>query len=93
MKEFSIAALAEIIKASHGKNIKGTFSGISTDSRNIKPGECFFTLCGDNFDGHNFIEDVFRKGAAIAVPGVDNRRGTPARVNPGPRVADRRRER
>ena len=71
MKEFSIEALAEIIKASPGKNIKGTFSGISTDSRAIKPGQCFFAISGDNFDGHNFVAEVLNRGAACAVVNKD----------------------
>jgi len=67
MKDFPIEALAEIIKAAHNKNIKGTFTNVSTDSRDIKPGECFFAISGETFDGHNFVADVFNKGAACAV--------------------------
>jgi len=67
MKEFTLDALAEIIKARTDKNIKGTFSGVSTDSRDIKAGDCFFAIAGENFDGHDFLEDVFRKGASCAV--------------------------
>lgn len=39
-------------------------SDISTDSRTIGSGDWFLPLCGPNFDGHNFIEDVIAKGAA-----------------------------
>ncbi len=68
MKKLSIEHLAEIIKASGnipdaGENV----TGISTDSRTVKPGDCFFAIAGENFDGHNFLDDVFAKGAACAV--------------------------
>jgi UDP-N-acetylmuramoyl-tripeptide--D-alanyl-D-alanine ligase len=42
-------------------------TGISTDSRTIEPGDCFFAIAGGNFDGHDFIGEVFQKGAACAV--------------------------
>jgi UDP-N-acetylmuramoyl-tripeptide--D-alanyl-D-alanine ligase len=40
------------------------FDGISTDSRTIKPGDLFFALKGEKFDGHKFIADVINKQAA-----------------------------
>lgn len=43
---------------------------ISTDSRTIKPGDCFFAIPGENFDGHDYLQDAFEKGAACAVVGV-----------------------
>lgn len=42
-------------------------AGVSTDSRTIRPGDLFFALRGARFDAHDFLEDVFRKGAAAAV--------------------------
>jgi UDP-N-acetylmuramoyl-tripeptide--D-alanyl-D-alanine ligase len=46
-------------------------SGVSTDSRTIKPGDLFFALRGATFDAHDFLEDVFRKGAAAAIVSRD----------------------
>ncbi len=80
MKEFPIEALAEIIKAAPDKNIKGLFTAVSTDSRAIKPGECFFAISGENFDGHNFIVDVFNKGAACAVVSKDVKNVPPGKI-------------
>src|SRR6266513_756535 len=40
---------------------------VSTDSRTVKAGELFVALRGENFDGHKFIEDVAKKGAAGAI--------------------------
>ena len=37
---------------------------ISTDSRQIKNGDWFIPLIGENFDGHNFIKEVVSKGAS-----------------------------
>lgn len=51
-------------------------SAFSIDSRTIKPGEVFIALKGDNFDGHQYIAEVARKGALaiiceVAQPAVD----------------------
>ncbi len=40
---------------------------VSTDSRTIKRGELFVALCGENFDGHNFVEVIAIVGAAGAI--------------------------
>jgi UDP-N-acetylmuramoyl-tripeptide--D-alanyl-D-alanine ligase len=72
MKKLSIENLAKIIKANH--RTSGTsydITDVSTDSRTAKPGDCFFAIAGENFDGHNFIADVFDKGAACAVVSQD----------------------
>ncbi len=42
-------------------------NSVSIDSRRIKKGGLFIALKGDNFDGHNFIEESFQKGAACAI--------------------------
>ncbi|SJZ99404.1 UDP-N-acetylmuramoyl-tripeptide--D-alanyl-D-alanine ligase [Trichlorobacter thiogenes] len=36
----------------------GPITGISTDSRTIKPGELFVPLQGDRFDGHDYIHGL-----------------------------------
>lgn len=41
--------------------------GVSTDTRSLRPGAIFFALRGPNRDGHLFVEDAFRKGAAAVV--------------------------
>ena len=59
----------EIIKATGGSLISGSSSlrvtGISTDTRNIRPGELFIALKGKNFDGHDFLLKAAQKGAAV----------------------------
>src|SRR5438874_4391801 len=44
---------------------------VSTDSRTIKPGELFVALRGENFDAHNFLEQVAKSGAAGAIAGEE----------------------
>ena len=40
-------------------------SGLSDDSRIIEPGEAFIATKGEVWDGHDFVEDAKRKGAAV----------------------------
>ncbi|MHC4640619.1 MAG: UDP-N-acetylmuramoyl-tripeptide--D-alanyl-D-alanine ligase [Planctomycetota bacterium] len=71
MKEFSIKDLAGIIKADPAGDIGGSVIGVNTDSRTVKPGDCFFAVAGDNFDGHNYVEQAISKGAVCAVVSRD----------------------
>ena len=73
MKGFSITELARIIKTSPSRaaNHELLISGISTDSRTIRPGDCFFAIAGEKFDGHDYIRNAFAGGAACAVVGSD----------------------
>lgn len=42
-------------------------SGISTDTRKIKPGSIFFALKGEKFNANEFAAEAIAKGAAYAV--------------------------
>lgn len=44
-----------------------TLSGLSIDSRQVKPGELFLALQGERLDGHRFIADAVAQGAAAIV--------------------------
>ncbi|MGN7614032.1 UDP-N-acetylmuramoyl-tripeptide--D-alanyl-D-alanine ligase [Magnetococcales bacterium HHB-1] len=39
-------------------------NGVSIDTRTLKKGEMFIALSGENFDGHQFIEQAIKNGAA-----------------------------
>jgi UDP-N-acetylmuramoyl-tripeptide--D-alanyl-D-alanine ligase len=73
MKKFPIKDLARIIKAHPMNRVSSieyrasNFTGVSTDSRTTKTGDCFFAIAGDNFDGHDFVSNAFEKGAVCAV--------------------------
>jgi UDP-N-acetylmuramoyl-tripeptide--D-alanyl-D-alanine ligase len=59
---------AEAARATGGVNTRAwTASGVSIDSRSVKPGDLFIALAGPNFDGHEFIAAAFNAGAAAAV--------------------------
>jgi len=45
----------------------GELSGVTTDSRAVKPGQVFVALAGENFDGHDFIDSAVEKGASAIV--------------------------
>ncbi|MEF3693731.1 MAG: UDP-N-acetylmuramoyl-L-alanyl-D-glutamate--2,6-diaminopimelate ligase [Candidatus Cloacimonadota bacterium] len=40
---------------------------LSTDSRSLKPGSCFFALKGESFDGHNYLPDVCSNSANLGI--------------------------
>lgn len=42
-------------------------SGYSIDSRTIQPGDLFFAVKGERFDGHDFVESALQAGAVAAV--------------------------
>jgi len=54
-----------------GKTGSITFTGVSTDSRTVKKGDIFFALRGENFDGHDFIDNAIQGGAAAVVAAYD----------------------
>jgi UDP-N-acetylmuramoyl-tripeptide--D-alanyl-D-alanine ligase len=45
--------------------------GLSIDSRNIQPGQCFLALRGDRFDGHDFLPQALERGASILIVSRD----------------------
>jgi len=45
-------------------------TGVSIDSRTIIPGQIFFAIKGENFDGHSYVNQVLELGANLAV--IDN---------------------
>ena len=42
-------------------------NGITIDSRRVKKGDIFIALKGENFDGHDFIDDCLEKGALLII--------------------------
>ena len=60
--------IQEHVSAINGLDIDVT--GITMDSRQVKPGYLFFALKGGNTDGHRFIQDAITNGAT-AIIGTD----------------------
>ena len=43
---------------------EGRFTGVTTDSRLVRPGDLYIALRGERFDGHDFIDAAIAAGAA-----------------------------
>jgi UDP-N-acetylmuramoyl-tripeptide--D-alanyl-D-alanine ligase len=46
-------------------------NGVAFDSRSVAPGDLFFALSGEATDGHAFVADALKRGAAAAVVSRD----------------------
>ena len=60
-------------------------SGISYDTRTLRPGEVFFALPGSRTDGRRFLKEALERGAPLAVC-----EGTPGEAGPWLTVPDAR---
>ena len=61
---FSITDIEKAISVkvhTQTNNSNSLFSGISTDSRNIQKSDLFVALKGDNFDGADYVAELFQK--------------------------------
>lgn len=65
MAEFT---LSEILRATQGVIVNSgnneRITGVTTDTRSVRGGDLFIALKGERFDGHDFIEQAVKKGAA-----------------------------
>lgn len=64
--------ISELIDATGGvpsgiDDLNRLITRIETDSRQVKPGDLFWALEGQNHDGHDFVEEALRRGAILAV--------------------------
>jgi UDP-N-acetylmuramoyl-tripeptide--D-alanyl-D-alanine ligase len=62
----------ELLVATKGRLVKGRqdtllIGGVSTDSRTIKESQAFIAIKGDNFDGHDFIDEALEKGTSCII--------------------------
>ena len=64
-----------------------SFSGVSTDTRNICAGDLFVALRGPNFDAHEFIEQAVASGAVAVVVDHKIQMDVPQWVVPDTRIA------
>ena len=42
-------------------------TGLWHDTREIQPGQAYLAIAGENFDGHDFVDQAFDAGAALAI--------------------------
>jgi UDP-N-acetylmuramoyl-tripeptide--D-alanyl-D-alanine ligase len=63
--------LAFVVSACAGELLGGspasTFCRVSTDSRQLQPGDLFFAIKGERFDGHDFVAEAATKGVLAVV--------------------------
>ena len=64
---WTLGAMADAMRAARSGPLPETVSGISIDSRTVKPGEAYFAIKGDVHDGHDFVAAALKNGAAVAV--------------------------
>jgi UDP-N-acetylmuramoyl-tripeptide--D-alanyl-D-alanine ligase len=66
MIKMTLAELAGILGV-ECLNPELTFQGLSKDTRADTHGTLFVAIIGENFDGHNFVDDAYQKGAVAAL--------------------------
>jgi UDP-N-acetylmuramoyl-tripeptide--D-alanyl-D-alanine ligase len=66
---WTMAQLAESLGVARpsGLDASAQATGVSIDSRTIKPGELFIAIRGPRHDGHGFVAAVLEGGAAAAI--------------------------
>ena len=65
---FELEMVARITAGSFsGKKINCKLSDVSTDSRNMVPGALFVPLRGERFDGHDYLSQAVKNGAAACL--------------------------
>jgi UDP-N-acetylmuramoyl-tripeptide--D-alanyl-D-alanine ligase len=63
-----LSKVEEYLSAAAGEcELKDVARGYSIDSRTVQPGELFFAVKGDRFDGHDFVQQALEQGAVSAV--------------------------
>jgi len=59
--------IGNYLKNINQKYLSYSFSGVSADSNKIKPGNIFFAIKGNIFDGNKFINNAIKNGAKIII--------------------------
>ena len=71
MKDFTIRWVVETLNApiiaDSAVALHGVVTGVSIDTRTIRPGDLFFALRGEHSDGHEYVKTAFERGAIAAV--------------------------
>src|SRR5690348_7340088 len=88
MLDYPLQLLARVADAKLRGDGEATVRRVSTDSRTTEPGDLFFAIKGENFDGHRFIGDAFRKGAVGAVVSAEKVPSDAKNAGPQIEVAD-----
>ena len=69
--KWGVITAGEILTPIQGELISGPasskFTGLSTDTRDIKPGQLFLALKGEYFDGHDFLAKAIEKETRFGI--------------------------
>ncbi len=93
MRRLTLAELASSVAADplDGAACSLTTDRVTTDSRQVRPGDLFWALPGERFDGHEFVAEAFAAGAVAAVvcrdfawgePSLNSTRPSPLPLSP-----------
>ncbi|MDM8565059.1 UDP-N-acetylmuramoyl-tripeptide--D-alanyl-D-alanine ligase [Candidatus Halobeggiatoa sp. HSG11] len=73
---FTLTEIAPALNATlNGADIK--FTSCSIDTRQLQPGAIYIALAGENFDGHDFVQQAQDKGAVAAIISHDVKTNLP----------------
>jgi len=67
LNDFKKLSEAEFINFESPQIYDKSLRGISIDTRSLKGNQVFWALKGPRFDGHDFVIEAIKKGAAAAV--------------------------
>ena len=90
--EANYAPMMQLAEAASALNAKllgadVAFDSVGSDSRNIKAGQLFVAIKGENFDGNTFAAEAINKGAAAVMVSDAATTANPALVVPDTRLA------
>jgi UDP-N-acetylmuramoyl-tripeptide--D-alanyl-D-alanine ligase len=72
--QYTLSELAQMVGAQAPES-NASFSAVSKDTRSLEPGDIYFALQGEQFDGERFVSDAFAAGASAAVCSSPNADG------------------
>jgi UDP-N-acetylmuramoyl-tripeptide--D-alanyl-D-alanine ligase len=64
---WTIDAMTAAMRAERAGSLPAEVSGVSIDSRTVGKADVFFAIQGENRDGHEFVDNALKAGAAVAV--------------------------
>lgn len=69
MREFGFSEAAKAVggKPVNENNVKSSITNVTMDSRKVSEGSLFVAIKGERVDGHDFMNDVFEKGATAVL--------------------------
>ena len=76
--------LSQAAQATGGKLVGADvrFNAVSSDSRKIAQGDLFVALCGENFDGYEFVAKAVQGGAVASLVNADSYKAHPSILDP-----------